>query len=180
MSSSGAVSRRRAIRESKRLRSAAKVRRRAAWIFFAGSAALASVLGFVALQRPSLPRIDAGDLAQVELGSRIYASNCASCHGARLEGQANWQARLANGRLPAPPHDASGHTWHHGDEMLFRTTKYGPRAYSAGYQTDMPAFEARLTDEEIAATLAFIKSTWPAEIRSKQARIDSAARPSQK
>lgn len=180
MSSSGAVSRRRAIRQSKRLRTAAKVRRRAAWIFFAASAVLASVLGYIALQRPSLPRIDASDLAQVELGSQIYASNCASCHGARLEGQANWQARMANDRLPAPPHDASGHTWHHGDEMLFRTTKYGPRAYPAGYQTDMPGFEGRLTDEEIAAALAFIKSTWPAEIRTKQARMGSAPQSSQK
>lgn len=176
MSSSGVAARRRAIRKSKGRRAAVKVRQRAAWMFFGGLAALAAVLGFVVLRQPRLPRIDASDVAQVELGSRIYANSCASCHGAKLEGQANWQKRMENGRLPAPPHDASGHTWHHGDEMLFRTTKYGALSYSPGYQTDMPAFEGRLTDEEIAASLAFIKSTWPPEIRSKQARIDSGSK----
>jgi mono/diheme cytochrome c family protein len=40
----------------------------------------------------------------------------------------------------------------------------------------MPAFEKRLTDDEIAASLAFIKSTWPADIRARQARIDADAR----
>lgn len=122
------------------------------------------------------PRIDPTNARQVELGRRVYAAACASCHGASLEGQASWQSRLPNGRLPAPPHDATGHTWHHPDEMLFRVTKYGAGAYPAGYQTDMPAFEKRLTDDEIAASLAFIKSTWPAGIRAKQARIDADAR----
>lgn len=122
------------------------------------------------------PRIDPADARQVELGRRVYAAACASCHGASLEGQANWQRRLPSGRLPAPPHDASGHTWHHPDEMLFRITKYGPGAYPGGYQTDMPAFEKHLTDDEIAAALAFIKSTWPADIRTRQARVDADAR----
>lgn len=126
------------------------------------------------------PRIDPTDARQVELGRRVYAAACASCHGVSLEGQANWQRRLPNGRLPAPPHDATGHTWHHPDEMLFRVTKYGPGAYPDGYQTDMPAFGKRLTDDEIAASLAFIKSTWPADIRARQARIDADARRKQR
>ncbi len=87
---------------------------------------------------------------------------------------------MPNGRLPAPPHDATGHTWHHPDEMLFRITKFGARTYPSGYETDMPAFDNRLTDEEIAASLAFIKSTWPAEIRARQARVDADARRKQR
>jgi hypothetical protein len=47
--------------------------------------------------------------------------------GANLEGQPNWKERQANGRLPAPPHDASGHTWHHPDAQLFGITKQGSR-----------------------------------------------------
>lgn len=113
---------------------------------------------------------------QIEIGRRLYAETCAACHGASLEGQPNWQKRLPNGRLPAPPHDVSGHTWHHPDGVLFRITKDGPAAYPKGYQTDMPAFALRLTDKEIAATLAFIKSTWPPEIRAKQERIDVDSR----
>ena len=98
----------------------------------------------------------------------MYSAECASCHGTKLEGQPNWQVRLANGKLPAPPHDSSGHTWHHSDKVLFDITKKGPAAYPDGYQTDMPAFGGRLSDEQIAAVLAFIKSTWPAEILQRQ------------
>ena len=61
----------------------------------------------------------------VALGKQVYAANCASCHGANLEGQPNWQQDLPDGGRPAPPHDASGHTWHHNDQSLFTTVKYG-------------------------------------------------------
>lgn len=119
-------------------------------------------------------RIDPADRAQVDLGRKLYVEACASCHGANLEGQPNWQKRLPNGRLPAPPHDASGHTWHHPDIDLFRVTKLGPAAYPTGYETDMPAFGDRLSDAEIAAILAYIKSTWPPEIRARHDRLNAA------
>jgi mono/diheme cytochrome c family protein len=97
---------------------------------------------------------------------------CARCHGANLEGQPNWRLPLANGRLPAPPHDASGHTWHHPDSVLFGITKQGLGSFApAGYQSDMPAFASVLTVAEIAAALAYIKSRWPADIRQRQARM---------
>jgi len=106
------------------------------------------------------------DEAFVALGSQIYAESCASCHGANLEGQAGWQRRNALGRLPAPPHDEFGHTWHHADAMLFDLTKYGPAALiGEGYESDMPGYEDTLTDEEILAVLSYIKSRWPDEIR---------------
>jgi hypothetical protein len=54
-------------------------------------------------------RIDAKDIALVTRGGPLYQQHYASCHGARLEGQPNWQSRDARGRLPAPPHDDSGH-----------------------------------------------------------------------
>lgn len=133
--------------------------------------AFAAAIAYVASADSRLPRVAANDQAQIDTGKRLYAEACASCHGASLEGQTGWKRRLPNGRMPAPPHDASGHTWHHSDEVLFRITKDGPAAYPEGYQTDMLAFGHRLTDEEIVATLTFIKSTWPPEIRAKQKRI---------
>ena len=120
------------------------------------------------------PRMDQTDPTQVKLGQRVYIEACASCHGATLGGQPNWQRKLANGRLPAPPHDVSGHTWHHADPVLFKITKYGPAAYPGGYDTDMPAFVDRLSDGEIAAVLAYIKSTWPLEIQARQARLNNS------
>jgi mono/diheme cytochrome c family protein len=102
------------------------------------------------------------------LGKRIYAERCAACHGVNLEGQPNWQTPLANGRLPAPPHDASGHSWHHSDAELFLITKNGMAAVVADYESDMPAFEGVLTDAEIEAARSFIKSAWPAREREYQ------------
>ena len=73
-------------------------------------------------------------------GRQLYLTNCASCHGTSLEGQPDWMVRKPNGRIPAPPHDATGHTWHHSDEQLFRLTKEGLAAIAPGYETDMTAF----------------------------------------
>lgn len=138
----------------------------AAWQFTASSPAAGT-----------LPPIDPGDAKQVALGRDVYAAQCAACHGARLEGQANWQTRLPNGRLPAPPHDASGHTWHHPDSQLFAITKYGIAPFAPkGYESDMPAFETVLSDAEIAAVLSFIKSTWSQEIRQRHDSINRNAK----
>jgi mono/diheme cytochrome c family protein len=105
---------------------------------------------------------DPRNAQQVALGARVYEQHCASCHGARLEGQANWRERLPNGRLPAPPHDESGHTWHHPDDVLFAIVKDGlvPPYAPQGYESDMPAFAGKLSEDEIWAVLAFIKSHW--------------------
>jgi mono/diheme cytochrome c family protein len=108
----------------------------------------------------------------VALGQTVYATHCARCHGANLEGEPNWQTRKPSGRLPAPPHDASGHTWHHPDAQLLGMVKNGILPYApSGYESDMPAFGTTLSDEEISAVLAYIKSTWPAEIRERQRDI---------
>lgn len=129
--------------------------------------------GAFALLRERPVRIDPGDNNQVALGKRLYSTACASCHGASLEGQPDWQRRLPNGRLPAPPHDASGHTWHHSDAFLMRVTRLGPVAYPEGYLTDMPAFRDTLSDAEIAAIIAYIKSQWPVDIRNRQSRLNT-------
>lgn len=107
-------------------------------------------------------RADPRDAAKVALGAKVYAQQCAACHGAKLEGQPEWRKRLANGRLPAPPHDESGHTWHHPDHVLFAVTKNGlvPPYAPKDYESDMPAFAGKLSDEEIWAALAYLKSHW--------------------
>ena len=107
-------------------------------------------------------------------GQSLYADNCASCHGANLEGQPNWQSPNADGVLPAPPHDRTGHTWHHDDELLFEYTKLGGAAALevrgvTGFNSGMPAFNETLTDDEIWDILAYIRSTWPEREREAQA-----------
>ncbi|MFS8978860.1 c-type cytochrome [Cupriavidus necator] len=124
-------------------------------------------------------RIDATDTARVSRGKLIYGQQCAGCHGTRLEGQPNWRERLPSGRMPAPPHDASGHTWHHPDAVLFAITKHGlvPGVTAPqGYESDMPGFGAILSDDDIIAVLAYIKSTWPAKMAAAQRDVTEQSR----
>ena len=105
------------------------------------------------------------DAASVARGEVIYAENCASCHGANLEGAENWRQPEEDGRMPAPPHDETGHTWHHPDAQLFQLTKLGPaKIVGQGYESNMPGYEGVLSDQEIWDVLAYIKSTWPKRI----------------
>lgn len=100
------------------------------------------------------------DTDVVALGQSLYAEHCAACHGAQLEGAPNWQIRDADGLLPAPPHDATGHTWHHDDETLFTLTKYGLAGLMENAPpSGMPIYDGVLSDDEIIAVLSFIKST---------------------
>jgi len=118
--------------------------------------------------RPDDPQI-------VELGRKVYEQRCAACHGAQLEGQPRWRERDSTGRFPAPPHDGSGHTWHHPDDLLFRITKHGVAKASnlKDYDSAMPAFDGVLTDAEIVAVLSWIKAQWPPEIRKHQEDINA-------
>ncbi|NKB57310.1 MAG: c-type cytochrome [Alphaproteobacteria bacterium] len=116
---------------------------------------------------------NAEDAALVARGEVVYVEQCAACHGADLEGQPNWRERRPDGRLPAPPHDETGHTWHHADLQLFEVTKYGTAAVAGpGYRTDMAAFGSVLSDTEIWAVLAYIKSRWPKSVRQRHAEIN--------
>lgn len=146
------------------------------WVVAAAVAA--GVVGAAQLywgNRPSdATFIDPANQKLIVQGRAIYANACAACHGAKLQGQPNWRERLANGRLPAPPHDRTGHTWHHPDAVLFDLVKNGlvpGRTAPPGYQSDMPAFGGTLSDEQIIAVLAYIKSTWPSDILRMQKEV---------
>ncbi|MFK7995388.1 MAG: cytochrome c [Granulosicoccus sp.] len=123
-----------------------------------------------------LVQLQANDLKIVSTGEKIYQTHCAVCHGAQLEGQPNWRTRDSNGLLPAPPHDASGHTWHHADDLLFEITKYGPAVVvgDEDLRSNMPAFKGIISDEEIIAVLSFIKNTWPEEQRQWQEEVNGS------
>jgi len=125
--------------------------------------------------RPSGPAfIDPADRSLVIQGKAIYANNCAACHGESLQGQPNWRERMSNGRLPAPPHDKAGHTWHHPDGMLVDMVKNGlvpGKTAPPGYVSDMPAYRDILSDQEIIAVLAYIKSTWPPKVLQAQKEV---------
>ena len=123
----------------------------------------------------ALLRLD--DAVMLKQGALIYQARCASCHGVTLEGQANWRIRGKDGRFPAPPHDESGHTWHHPDDVLILITKDGvaKAAGLADYATNMPAFGDALSDADIVAVLSWIKSQWPSETQSQHDELNRQA-----
>lgn len=109
------------------------------------------------------------------LGAQVYEARCASCHGGHGEGDPNWRSWGPDGRLPPPPHDSTGHTWHHADGLLYRIVTLG----TAGALGDslhasrygMPAFGALLTPREIHAVLTYIKTGWSTPQRRRQAQV---------
>lgn len=109
-------------------------------------------------------------------GSALYQGHCASCHGAELEGQPNWRSLNPEGTLPAPPHDESGHTWHHGDQLLFEYVKHGGAKTmasrgAASFKSAMPGFVGALSDDEIWDVLAYLKSHWSQRARAYQRQM---------
>jgi len=142
------------------------------------AAALGSVAALVALTLKKRPALfaNAEDPQLVVRGAALYAERCATCHGGSLEGQNNWQTVGANGRLRAPPQDEHGHSWMHSDEELFRIVKFSVRDTAApGYVSDMPDFDGVLSDADVLATLAYIKSRWPIGVRVYQAALNPQA-----
>ncbi|MAB08935.1 MAG: cytochrome C [Rhodobacteraceae bacterium] len=134
------------------------------------------VLGQGATENASAASLDIAE------GKTLYAENCASCHGAELEGEPDWRSPGPDGRLPAPPHDETGHTWHHPDSVLFDYTKLGGEALMAqrgmDFDSGMPGFGDRLTDQQIRNILGYIRSTWPEDLKQAQAertKADSGA-----
>lgn len=106
------------------------------------------------------------DTVTVQQGQRLYAENCAQCHGASGEGAENWTERQEDGTFPAPPLNGTGHTWHHPQAALMDTIKNGTKRIGGS----MPAWKDKLSDEQIEAILVWAKSQWPAELYQAWAR----------
>jgi mono/diheme cytochrome c family protein len=135
------------------------------------------LIGVVIAIVRSRTRTDLGDIsgadpanaALVAVGRRIYGTRCASCHGAYLKGQPNWQQPRPNGVLVAPPLDETGPAWRRTDQWLYAIVKEGGQTVAPpGATSAMPAFGGGLSDEQIWAAVAYIKSTWPQHIQSAQ------------
>ena len=107
--------------------------------------------------------------AQVARGQIVYAQNCASCHGDNAEGAPNWATPGPDGLYPPPPHDNTGHTWHHSDRVLYDSIRNGMNdPLRPGSPLRMPAFGGKLSDADIRAVVEYFKSLWSDENRQWQ------------
>lgn len=113
--------------------------------------------------------IDPTDPQRVALGKQVYEAQCADCHGVNLEGEEGWKQPGANGQIKAPPHDETGHTWHHDNSYLIKSIAEGGARLPAEIGvSSMPAYDSLLTPAEIGAVISYIQSKWPAEILARQ------------
>jgi mono/diheme cytochrome c family protein len=122
-------------------------------------------------QGPPLPTLAAEEAAR---GAAVYRGNCAACHGLRAEGHPDYGKKRdgEHGLYPPPPHDATGHTWHHGDATLFRIISEGGQSYAPpGFTSRMPAFKGYLSEGDIRAVIVYFKSLWGERERRFQAEV---------
>ena len=112
----------------------------------------------------SVPALDQGQVAR---GGELYQQHCASCHRPDLSGDPDWKTPNENGSYPPPPHDSSGHTWHHPDQVLIEIIRDG----SDFPQSRMPPFGDELSEADIDAILEFFKDNWGPEERAYQRQV---------
>ena len=110
-------------------------------------------------------------------GSAIYQQHCAVCHGVNGEGQVPTAPfdRDETGRYTAPPHNETGHTWHHADDLLIEIVHDGGMGQPDLFH-EMPAFGEQLTDEQIQAVIIYIKTLWTEDQRVRQAETTQLVR----
>ena len=117
-----------------------------------------SIVGLSILACSGAPTDAQPDSQSEAAGEQIFAATCAACHGANGEGAENWMARGDDGRLPPPPLNGDGHTWHHSDGVLYGIVSDG--GLGLGFGSNMPAFKDQLTREQIIAVLEYVKTLW--------------------
>jgi len=97
---------------------------------------------------------------QVATGKKLFAVNCASCHGANAEKSLNWRQKLADGSYPPQPLNGSAHSWHHSFAQLINQINNG----GAQYGGTMPGFRGVLNDEEKKDIISYFQSFWNDQI----------------
>ena len=109
--------------------------------------------------------------AYIRLGQQEYNLRCAHCHGDHGEGQL--AATIPNtrslGMNLVPAHDSTGHTWQHPDQLLVRVIKEG--ISNPLDQFIMEPYTSVMTDQEVHATLDYIKLWWTDEQRAYQQQL---------
>lgn len=100
------------------------------------------------------------DFARFMQGGKLYRKNCAQCHGDRAQGDPNWRQANAKGKLPPPPLNGTGHTWHHPKEALAKTIRDGTLRIGGS----MPPWRNSMSDKEINLVIEWFQSHWSDEI----------------
>ncbi|MBX3615548.1 c-type cytochrome [Nitrosomonas sp.] len=100
------------------------------------------------------------DPAQIQRGESVYNANCIGCHGPNGAATPEWRKPGPDGKYPPPPLDSSAHAWHHSTDVLKKTILKGTPPEIGS----MPAWEGKLTEQQVDDVIVWIKSLWSDEI----------------
>jgi mono/diheme cytochrome c family protein len=89
-------------------------------------------------------------------GERVFQTNCAVCHGSGGEGKPNWQQPGPDGLLLPPPLDNNGRAWRLSSSQMKQFIRQG----SPHGRSNMPAWQGKLSDQEIDEVVTCITSLW--------------------
>ena len=112
------------------------------------------------------------DPVQLARGEELYRQYCAVCHLERGSGTVNWRQPGADGKFPPPPLNGTAHTWHHPWVQLHSVIKQG----GPPGQSNMPAWQDRLNDQQIDDIIAWLTSLWSDEVYAMWYERDRKAR----
>jgi mono/diheme cytochrome c family protein len=97
----------------------------------------------------------------ISQGKELFSTNCAVCHGENAEGTVkNWQELDENGKYPAPPLNGTAHAWHHSINGLANVIRSGTISMGGS----MPAWQGKLSDDEIFSLIMYLSTLWPEEL----------------
>jgi mono/diheme cytochrome c family protein len=89
-------------------------------------------------------------------GERVFQTNCAVCHGSGGEGKPGWQQPGPDGLLLPPPLDNSGRAWRLSSDQMKQFIRQG----SPHGRSNMPAWQGKLSGQEIDEVVIWITSQW--------------------
>jgi len=115
--------------------------------------AMAQYLVSLPIKEPASAEFKPADADSLLRGKKIYAQNCAACHGDRGEGAPGIYPALAGNRAVTLP---SAHNL----VQVIRQGGFAPSTAGNPQPFGMPPFKQVLGNEDIAAVATFIRQSW--------------------
>lgn len=105
-------------------------------------------------------------------GSALYGEHCLQCHGPDAQGHPDWQTPSDGSYTAAPPLNGTGNDWKRTRSQLLTIIKNG--ASRNGYPV-MPAYDGRLSDNDIESVIAWFQTLWPPEVYQRWLKANAAS-----